>query len=201
MTFRQVSNALLGNYGIEHNQEEHEFYSGRESHKISAASAATDRSCRPKTLLQQASKVALLLAISGAVCPRAFAQGPLPDAPMALAEPAAAIVITPRSAETTHKFWDKQNRILFAAAAVSNAADFAVTRANLQSGGQELNPVVRIFGRSTPGLALNFAGETAGVVSLSYFFHKTGHHRLERITPLVNFAASVGAVSYGLAHR
>jgi hypothetical protein len=200
MTFRQVSNALLRNSGSENNQEGREFYSGRESHKISAASDAAGRSCRPKGLFRQASQIVIFFAIS-ALCPRAFAQGPLPDAPMALAEPAAAIVITPRSSETTHKFWDRQNRILFAAAAVSNAADFAVTRANLQSGGQELNPVVRIFGRSTPGLALNFAGETAGVVSLSYFFHKTGHHRLERITPLVNFAASAGAVSYGLAHR
>ena len=146
------------------------------------------------------SNVVALVAIA-VFCPLAFAQGPLPDAPMALVAPAAPIVVAPRSPETAHKFWDKQNQILFAAAAASNAADFAVTRANLQSGGQELNPLVRIFGRSSAGLALNFAGETAGVVSLSYFLHKTGHHKLERITPLVNFAASAGAVSYGLTHR
>ena len=82
-----------------------------------------------------------------------------------------------------------------------STADFAVTRANLQSGGTELNPVVRMFGRSTPGLAVNFAGETAGVIGLSYFFHKTGHHRLERVVCMVNIGASAGAVSYGLAHR
>lgn len=82
-----------------------------------------------------------------------------------------------------------------------NGADFAVTRANLQSGGQELNPMVRVFGRSTAGLAVNFAGETAGVVGLSYLFHKTGHHRLERMVSLVNVGASTGAVSYGLTHR
>jgi hypothetical protein len=104
-------------------------------------------------------------------------------------------------AEAPHKFWDNQNRVLFAAVAVSSTVDFFVTRANLQNGGQELNPLVRGFGRSTPGLALNFAGETAGVVSLSYFFHKTNHHRLERIVSLVNVGASAGAVSYGLAHR
>lgn len=103
--------------------------------------------------------------------------------------------------EPAHKFWDRQNRILFVAAAASNAADFAVTRANLQSGGQELNPVVRVFGRSTAGLALNFAGETAGVISLSYFFHKTGHHKLERAVSLVDIGASSGAVGYGLAAR
>ena len=100
-----------------------------------------------------------------------------------------------------HKFWDRENWALFAASAALSGADFAVTRANLQSGGRELNPVVRVFGRSTPGLAVNFAGETVGVIGLSYFFHKTGHHRLERAVPMVNLGASAGAVSYGLAHR
>ena len=120
---------------------------------------------------------------------------------MPAAEPAMAVILTPRNPETTHKFWDKQNRILFAFATASNASDFAVTRANLQGGGRELNPAVRLFGKSSTGLALNFAGETVGVMGLSYFFHKTGHHKLERLTPIVNFAASAGAVAYGLTHR
>jgi hypothetical protein len=103
--------------------------------------------------------------------------------------------------EVTHKFWDKQNKFLFIAAAAGNTADFAVTRANLQSGGRELNPMVRPFGRSSAGLALNFAGETVGVISLSYFFHKTGHHKMERAVSIVNIASSTAAVSYGLMHR
>lgn len=101
----------------------------------------------------------------------------------------------------SHKFWDNQNKIIFAAVAASSAADFAVTRANLQSGGQELNPTTRLFGRSTAGLAANFAGETAGVMGLSYFFHKTGHHKLERLAPIANIGVSGFAVAYGLAHR
>ena len=55
--------------------------------------------------------------------------------------------------------------------------------------------------RSTPALAVNFVGETAGVIGLSYFFHKTGHHKLERLVSVVNIGSSAGAVSYGLAHR
>jgi hypothetical protein len=39
------------------------------------------------------------------------------------------------------------------------------------------------------------------VISLSYFFHKTGHHKLERAVSLVNIGGSAGAVSFGLAHR
>lgn len=130
-----------------------------------------------------------------------WAQGPLPDAPIASMSTAFPIVASQPSIELRHKFWDRTNEVLFLAAAVSNAGDFAVTRSNLQSGGRELNPVVRIFGRSSAGLAVNFAGETAGVMSLSYFFHKTGHHKLERTVPMVNIAASAGAVGYGLMHR
>jgi hypothetical protein len=100
-----------------------------------------------------------------------------------------------------HKFWDKGNSLLFAAVAATSAADFVVTKSNLDKGGNELNPATRLFGRSTAGLAMNFAGETAGVVGLSYFFHKTGHHKLERAVSFVDIGASTAAVSYDLSHR
>ncbi len=48
---------------------------------------------------------------------------------------------------------------------------------------------------------MNFVGETAGVIGLSYFFHKTGHHKLERAVCLVNIGSSAGAVGFGLTHR
>ena len=120
---------------------------------------------------------------------------------MPAAEPVTPLVATSPGVMPEHKFWDTENRALFITAAALNGADFAVTRANLQSGGQELNPIVRIFGHSTAGLALNFIGETAGVVSLNYLFHKTGHHRMERAVSAVNISASVGAISFGLTHR
>jgi hypothetical protein len=85
--------------------------------------------------------------------------------------------------------------------AALSAADFAVTRANLQNGGKELNPVTRLFSGSTAGLAVNFAGETAGMIGLSYYLHRTGHHRLERIAPMLNIGASSFAVVYDLSHR
>lgn len=152
---------------------------------------------RRSNLLAGAAVLPVLLALSPVLC----AQGPIPDAPSSSIEPASHVAAPSLRAETTHKFWDNQNRALFAGVVLSSAADFAVTRANLQSGGRELNPLVRIFGRSTAGLAVNFAGETAGVIGLSYFFHKTNHHRLERLTSMINIGASVGAVSYGLARR
>lgn len=123
--------------------------------------------------------------------------------PMAvpLIEHASAFVSLPQPMTSEHKFWDRENKLLFFTAAALNGADFAITRSNLQGGGRELNPVVRFFGRSTAGLAVNFAGETAGVMSVSYFFHKTGHHKLERWVSIVNISSSAGAVGYDLAHR
>jgi len=146
----------------------------------------------------QCSIVAILASVA---CPVLLAQGPLPDAPAPSVEAASSAVAAPVSEISQHKFWDRENWALFATSAALSGADFAVTRANLQSGGRELNPVVRVFGRSTPGLAVNFAGETAGVIGLSYLFHKTGHHKMERVVSMVNIGVSAGAVSYGLAHR
>lgn len=100
-----------------------------------------------------------------------------------------------------HGFWDRQNRTLFAMNAALAGADFATTRRNLNHNGTELNPVTRLLSGSTPGLAANFAMETGGVIGVSFLFHKTGHHKLERMTSYVNLSASAFAVSYGLAHR
>ena len=100
-----------------------------------------------------------------------------------------------------HAFWDRENSILFAAVGASATADFFTTRANLASGGKELNPITRIMSGSTAGLAANFALETSGVMAISYLFHKTGHHTLERLTSVVNIGASGYAVAYGQTHR
>jgi hypothetical protein len=127
--------------------------------------------------------------------------GPVPDTPAPSVQPISPFDSKPSIATEQHKFWDKENIALFSATAAFSAGDFAVTYANLQNGGRELNPVVRIFGRSAPGLALNFGGQTAGVIGLSYFLHRTGHHKLERVVSIANMAASAGAISYGLAHR
>jgi hypothetical protein len=114
-------------------------------------------------------------------------------------DPASQSLSSP--AAPSHRFWDRENRLLFASVAASNTLDFAVTYSNLQDGGKELNPVTRLFTGNTATLALNFVGETAGVIGASYFFHRTGHHRLERLTPIIDTCISGAAVSYGLTHH
>lgn len=102
---------------------------------------------------------------------------------------------------TSHRFWDRENSLLFATNVAFSTADFVVTRNNLRNGGQELNPVTSIFAGSTAGLAVNFVGENAGVIGLSYYFHKTGHHKLERMVSMLNIGSSAAAVTFDLARR
>jgi len=142
-----------------------------------------------------------VLMLGGVFCPGLFAQGLVPDTPQPLIEATSTNLTAPVSVGGEHRFWDKENRVLFATSAALSAADFAVTRSNLQNGGRDLNPVVRFFGPSTAGLAVNFAGETLGVMGVSYLFHRTGHHKLERIFTVVNIGCSAGAVGYDLALR
>lgn len=149
----------------------------------------------------------------GPASPTAMATSPGGVSPITvssiMASPAMAspVMVSPGAdqflpeAPSRHKFWDNENRALFATVAAMSAADFAVTRANLQSGGKELNPLTRVFSGSTAALAANFASETAGVIGLSYLLHKTGHHQLERIMPMLNIGASSFAVAYDLRHR
>jgi|SRR5271165_2542264 len=125
----------------------------------------------------------------------------LPANPTPMVVVASAPVVARPTEVAPHPFWDRENRVLFTAVGAMAAADFCTTRANLASGGRELNPVTRVFSGSTPGLAANFALETAGTIGISYMFHKTGHHKLERITSFVSIGNSAGAVAYGLTHR
>ena len=147
--------------------------------------------------------LAALLVVS--FCSSALAQEAAQPSTLIAFNRAAAPVITPGAllpeAPSHHQFWDRKNRFLFSTAAAFSMADFSVTRMNLASGGKELNPMVRPFTGNSAALAANFVGQTAGVVAISYMFHHMGHHRLERMTPLANIAASAFAVSYGLSHR
>ena len=130
---------------------------------------------------------------------------PLPEAPMPLNAALAPVtlapvVVTPKE-RAPHRFLDRKNQALFAAVASLAAADFYATHANLASGGRELNPMTRIFCGSTPALAANFALETGSVIGISYLFHRSGHHRLERLTAVVNIGTSAAAAGYSFSHH
>ncbi len=155
--------------------------------------------------LKFVAQVALIF-ISGLFCLPAAAQQSTPQITLASykiqsAEPVASSNSYLPEAPGQHSFWDGKNRFLFSTVATFSGADFAVTHMNLANGGRELNPLVRPFTGSTAALAANFAGQTAGVIAVSYLLHKSGHHKLERMAPVANIASSAFAVAYGLSHR
>jgi hypothetical protein len=167
-----------------------------------AATALVAQSTPPDAPASSSSGPAAVLASSSfpTVFPSAVSAVSSSASPAIAVSPA---LVSPQSSapERPHRFLDKWNIALFTGSAALDSADFSVTRANLQSNGKELNPIVRMFGRSTAGLALNFAGEAAGTVGLSYFFHKMGHYKLERAVSMVNIGASGFAVGYSSTHR
>ena len=105
-------------------------------------------------------------------------------------------------APSHHKFWDRSNTALFTIHAAMEATDFGITHHNLSKGGQEMNPMAkRLCESGTAGQLLFFGGRTAGALGLSYFFHKTGHHKLERAFTALTIADSSYGVIYSFAHR
>src|SRR5579864_9607975 len=151
-------------------------------------------------------KAALLLVLLGLCGPSVAQQvsfSLLPPSPKSI-EPAPFVkssepVTLPEA--PSHRFWDRENSILFATNAALCTADFVVTRNNLRNGGQELNPFTRVFAGGTAALAANFAGQAVGVVGVSYLFHKTGHHKLERAVSLVNIGSSAAAVTFDVVQH
>src|SRR5450631_3196851 len=90
-----------------------------------------------------------------------------------------------------HRFWDRENDLLFAAVGAGRALDYASTL-NLRSRG--INEAF-LTNSIVDNYAL-FAGievaATATSIGVSYLFHRTGHHRLERWTSAIHAGVAVG---------
>jgi hypothetical protein len=157
--------------------------------------------CREATLRSRAVILLVFLSLGGPALAQEVSLALLQPEPMRLAPISTTVQPVTLPEAPSHRFWDRENSALFATSAAFSTADFFVTRANLRNGGQELNPMTSLFGRSTAGLAVNFAGESVGLIGISYFFHKTGHHKLERAVCMLNIGSSATAVSFDLAHR
>lgn len=105
-------------------------------------------------------------------------------------------------ASAPHAFWDRANKILFASHAALEAVDFGITHHNLSDGGREIDPMAKALCQSgTAGQLVFFGGRMAGVVTISYLLHKTGHHKLERAFPVYASGDSAYGVAYSFAHR
>ena len=107
-----------------------------------------------------------------------------------------------RLPEAPHKFWDRKNKALFLIHAGVETTDFAITHHNLANGGREMNPLGRSLCQSgTAGQVTFFAARTLGTLGVSYLFHRTNHHRLERATTMFMISDSAYGTAYSFAHR
>src|SRR5271168_5179040 len=123
-------------------------------------------------------------------------QKPLPDAPSPAAD-ANQRNGAPSPAEGkphVHRFWDETNCWLFAGVLGARYLDFASTLNARRRGLNEVllnNETVDNHGEFA---VIEFAG-AATSVGVSYIFHRTGHHRLERWTSIIHIGvATFGAV-------
>jgi hypothetical protein len=120
----------------------------------------------------------------------AAAQEPLPlvenhhdPAPRAAFAPAAG-------GETPHRFWDKENLVLFAGVGAVRTLDYTSTQHFRARNREELllsNPVAD----NEPMFIGVEAAGTAASIGAAYWLHRTGHHRLERWLSIVHIG--VGA--------
>ena len=129
---------------------------------------------------------ALADAPSAAVSPVPAPAAPAPVIPAATSEEAPA----------THRFWDRQNVLLFSGVAAFRALDFASTKNFLARGRTEvLIPDDIVYNNA--GFASLEAAATATSVGISYIFHRTGHHKMERWLSITHLSIT----AFGDAHN
>ncbi|MDP9338444.1 MAG: hypothetical protein M3P45_06205 [Acidobacteriota bacterium] len=95
---------------------------------------------------------------------------------------------------TEHRFWDKENDLLFAGVAATRTLDYFSTLNMRRRGRQEIfltNDAVD----NHAGFAFIEVGATGVSIGAAYFFHRYGHHKLERWTSIVHIGlAGTGAI-------
>ncbi len=78
-----------------------------------------------------------------------------------------------------HAFWDRTNILLFSGVAVFRGLDYASTRNFQARGREEILIPDDIVNNSAAFAGLEVAGALTSV-GLSYWMHRTGHHKIER---------------------
>lgn len=113
-----------------------------------------------------------------------------PDKPVAQA-PQSTAAAPAAHPLPVHRFWDRENDLLFAAVGAGRALDYASTL-NLRHRGLDEIFLTNSIVDNHPLFVGIEAAATAASIGVSYLFHRTGHHRLERWTSAVHFGVATG---------
>jgi hypothetical protein len=111
-----------------------------------------------------------------------------PAAPASQSAPSAPPAARPLPA---HRFWDRENDLLFAGVGAGRGLDYASTL-NLRRRGIDEIFLTNSIVDNHPLFGGIEAAATAASIGASYLFHRTGHHRLERWTSAVHFGVATG---------
>jgi hypothetical protein len=103
------------------------------------------------------------------------AQAPPPEQQVV----ASSLKPEPPPAPEAHRFWDRENLLLFSSIAVTRGLDYASTRNMQARGRKEILLAPEVVNNSAAFASLEAAG-TLTSIGISYIFHRTGHHKLER---------------------
>ena len=118
----------------------------------------------------------------------------------AQAEPAPRRAAIPQvnPPQTNHRFWDRSNDLWFLAVGAGRAFDYASTLNLRRRGVDEIFLTNSIVDNHPLFGGIEAAG-TAASIAVSYLFHRTGHHRLERWTSIVHFGVATGGAARNYA--
>ena|SRR5438270_8797247 len=107
----------------------------------------------------------------------------------------------PVKPSVTHKeFWDETNILLVSGVTTARGLDYASTLQFRTRGRQELLLNNSVVDNKPLFLSIEVAAAAASV-GVSYWLHRKGHHRLERLVSIAHIGAGVGGAihNYELA--
>jgi hypothetical protein len=97
-----------------------------------------------------------------------------------------------------HRFWDRTNVLLFSGVSVFRGLDYASTR-NMQARGREEILLPDDVVNNSAGFAGLEAAASATSVGLSYWMHRTDHHKLERWVSIAHISVTAAGVARNYA--
>ena len=112
--------------------------------------------------------------------------------------PATAKTVASVKPQPAHKFWDKENDLLFAGVGAARMMDYASTRHFRDQGDNEVLLTNAIVDNRPLFIGIELAG-TAASIGVSYLFHRTGHHTLERWVSIAHIGIGVGGSIHNYA--
>jgi len=102
---------------------------------------------------------------------------------------ANVLEVQPPPAPPIHRFWDRENILLFSGIAFTRGMDYASTRNFQARGRKEILLAPEVVNNSAAFASLEAAG-TMTSVGISYILHRTGHHTLERWMSIGHISAT-----------